>query len=121
MNTPIIPERRKPLTRKQRANAHSLHGGICCVCRYPIGENEPFIDEHVIPLELGGSNDHSNRGIAHIQCAKHKTERDRKMIDKAARQRAKYLGIKKTRKGPPIMGSKASGWKKKLDGSVVRR
>jgi 5-methylcytosine-specific restriction protein A len=98
MNDPVIPERRKPLTRKQRVDAHDRHGGTCCVCLLPIAPGEPFIDEHVIPLELGGSNDDSNRGIAHIPCAKIKTRRDQNMIAKAIRMRAKFLGIKK-RKG----------------------
>jgi 5-methylcytosine-specific restriction protein A len=95
MNAPVIPERRKPLTRKQRVDAHDRHGGKCCVCLEPIAPGEPFIDEHVIPLELGGSNDESNRGIAHIPCAKIKTRRDQNMIAKAIRMRAKHLGIKK--------------------------
>ena len=94
MNEPVIPERRKPLTRKQRQNAHDLHGGICCICNFPIAPGEPFIDEHEIPLALGGSNDAGNRGIAHIQCARVKTRKDRDMIAKADRMRQKHLGIK---------------------------
>lgn len=95
MNEPVIPERRRPLTRKQRADAHDREGGTCCVCLERIPPGEPFIDEHIIPLGLGGSNDNSNRGIAHIQCAKIKTRRDQNMIAKAIRMRAKHLGFKK--------------------------
>lgn len=95
MNEPVIPERRKPLTKKQRVEAHDLHGGTCCVCQFPIAPGEPFIDEHIIPLAIGGSNDPGNRGIAHVQCAKVKTKRDQNMIAKAIRMRAKHLGIKK--------------------------
>jgi 5-methylcytosine-specific restriction endonuclease McrA len=95
MNEPVIPEKRKPLTRKQRADAHDLHGGTCCVCLLPIAPGEKFIDEHIVPLELGGSNDECNRGIAHIPCAKFKTRVDQNMIAKAIRMRAKHLGIKK--------------------------
>ncbi len=95
LNAPVIPEKRKPLTRKQRVEAHDRHGSICCVCLGPIAPGEPFIDEHVIPLALGGSNDASNRGMAHIACAKIKTRRDQNMIAKAIRMRAKHLGIKK--------------------------
>lgn len=95
MNAPVIPTRRKPLTRKQRVDAHDTHGGTCCVCQEPIAKGEPFIDEHLIPIALGGSNDPSNRGMAHIPCAKIKTRRDQNMIAKAIRMRAKHLGIKK--------------------------
>lgn len=95
MNQPVTIERRKPLTRKQRVEAHDTHGGTCCVCLLPIGKGEPFIDEHIIPLALGGTNDSDNRGMAHIPCAKAKTRRDQNMIAKAIRVRAKHLGIKK--------------------------
>ncbi len=95
MNAPVIPQKRKPLTRRQRVDAHDRTGGTCCVCQMPIAKGEPFIDEHIIPLALGGSNDNANRGMAHIPCAKIKTRRDQNMISKAIRMRAKHLGIKK--------------------------
>jgi 5-methylcytosine-specific restriction protein A len=95
MNHPITIERRKSLTRKQRVEAYDKYGGTCCVCLDPIAPGEPFIDEHIIPLALGGSNAEDNRGIAHIPCAKIKTRRDQNMIAKAIRVRAKHLGIKK--------------------------
>lgn len=120
MNAPVIPERRKPLTRKQRSDAHDTHGGICCVCQFPIAKGEPFIDEHIIPLALGGSNDANNRGMAHRQCAARKTKVDVSKTAKAVRIRAKHLGIPK-RKGPPMPGSRASGWKKPFYGKAVRR
>lgn len=119
---PVIPEKRQRLTRNQRAKMHDAHGSICVVCREPIPPGEPFIDEHVIPLELGGSNDKSNRGPAHIACAKHKTQRDRKMIDKAKRVRAKHLGIRKSKSNRSTFAcSKDSPFKKKISGEVVRR
>ncbi len=120
MNTPVIPERRKPLTRKQRLNAHDRHGGMCCVCLLPIEPGVPFIDEHVIPLALGGSNDAGNRGMAHIPCAKIKTKRDHATIAKAIRVRAKHIGIK-PRTSRPMPGSRASGLRKKFNGTVERR
>lgn len=120
VTTPVIPERRKPLTRKQRVDQHDRLGGTCCVCLMPIPENEPFIDEHIIPLELGGSNDKSNRGIAHIPCAKIKTARDRKVIAKAVRQRAKHLGIRKT-KTRPLPGGRNDPRKRTISGEVIDR
>ncbi|MCW5676258.1 MAG: HNH endonuclease [Xanthobacteraceae bacterium] len=118
MNTPVI-ERRKPLTRNQRAKAHDEHGGTCCVCLQPIAPGERFIDEHIIPLELGGSNDKSNRGIAHIACAKIKTKRDVALIAKAKRVRAKHLGIKK-KNSRPIPGSRGSGVRKPMNAPAYR-
>lgn len=116
--TPVIPERRKPLTRAQRLRMHDEHGSKCVICLEPIPAGEPFIDEHVIPLALGGSNDKFNRGPAHIGCAKIKTQRDQRMIAKAKRQRMKHLGIKKPSSFPC---GKTSPWRKKVSGEVVRR
>lgn len=110
MAPPII-ERRKPLTRNQRAKMHDEHGSTCCICLEAIPAGEPFIDEHIIPLELGGSNDMSNRGPAHVGCAKKKTQRDLKLIAKAKRVRARHLGIKKK--------STFRGWRK-MNGDPVK-
>jgi 5-methylcytosine-specific restriction endonuclease McrA len=118
MITPVIPEKRRPLTRKQRLDAHDLHGGTCCVCQFPIAPGEPFIDEHIIPLELGGSNHPSNRGMAHVKCARKKTQRDQRMIAKAIRQRAKHV---LPRKPSRFACSRNSEFKKKISGEVVRR
>lgn len=115
---PVLPTKRKPLTRRQRARMHDEHGSKCVVCLEPIPAGEPFIDEHIIPLAIGGSNDPHNRGPAHIGCAKIKTKRDQAIIAKAERIRAKHLGIRKPSRFP---ASRASKWKKKIDGTVVLR
>ena len=52
----------------------------------------PMIDEHVIPLELGGANDLSNRELLCVPCAKEKTRADRKAIAKVARIRRRQAG-----------------------------
>ena len=118
MAVPVI-ERRKPLTRNQRVKMHDAHGSKCVVCLELIPAGERFIDEHVIPLELGGTNDPDNRGPAHIGCAKIKTVRDQKLIAKAKRIRAKHLGFK-PRKGRPMPGTKASGIRRRMSGQVER-
>ena len=51
-----------------------------------------WVDEHVLPLELGGTNDLSNRAIYLVECAKRKTREDRKRIDKARRIRKTEAG-----------------------------
>ena len=51
-----------------------------------------WIDEHVLPLDLGGTNDLSNRAIYLVECAKRKTREDRKRIDKARRIRKTEAG-----------------------------
>jgi 5-methylcytosine-specific restriction protein A len=107
VNEPVIPEKRKRLTQRQRTNAHDRVGGICCVCGLPIPRGESFIDEHEIPLANGGSNEFSNRGIAHIPCAKIKTRKDQSEIAKVMRMRAKHLGFKK----PNRRKIRSRGWR----------
>ena len=58
----------------------------------------PMVDEHIVPLELGGSNDLSNRELRCIDCAKAKTRADRKVIAKvAARIRRRLAGRRSAR------------------------
>jgi 5-methylcytosine-specific restriction protein A len=52
----------------------------------------PMVDEHIIPLELGGANDLSNRELLCVSCAKEKTRIDRKAIAKVARIRRRHAG-----------------------------
>jgi 5-methylcytosine-specific restriction protein A len=93
MGEPVSPVRRKPLTYRQRIEQHDRCGGVCCVCNLPIARGEPFIDEHIIPLAMGGSNAPENRGIAHIKCATRKTKKDASVLAKTLKMRAKHLGI----------------------------
>jgi 5-methylcytosine-specific restriction endonuclease McrA len=51
-----------------------------------------MVDEHVIPLALGGSNDLANRELRCPACAKAKTSRDLKAILKVRRIRRRQLG-----------------------------
>ena len=83
----------------------------------------PMIDEHIIPLELGGLNDLTNRELRCVPCAKAKTKIDQGDIAKAKRRRAKNEGTKE-RKGPRLRGrgfQKDPLRKRGLDGKVVDR
>jgi 5-methylcytosine-specific restriction enzyme A len=119
MNAPVLPTKRKPLTQRQRVKMHDEHGSICVVCLMPIPKGGRFIDEHIVPLAIGGSNDPSNRGPAHVQCAKVKTQRDQKIIAKSYRVRAKHLGIKKKKKSWGY--GKNDSKKMKMDRTIVDR
>lgn len=84
---------RKPLTPSQRLALFERRGGRCCVC----GEKiiGAFIDEHWRPLGLGGSNDKTNRDVAHIDCAATKTKDDMQRINKAKAQKKAAHGIRR--------------------------
>ncbi len=112
------PEKRKPLTKLQRAKMFLDHNGTCVICGRPILHTEPWIDEHVRALELLGTNGMNNRGPAHVACARKKTDEEAPMMAKAKRQQANYLGAKKEATMP---GSRNSKWKKKMNGTVERR
>jgi len=96
LTTDVTTTKRKPLTPTQRLKLFEVHKGICALCGMKIKAGEPFIDEHIIPLGLGGTNDLSNRAPVHVQCAHSKThgsQGDVAKIAKAKRQKMKHLGI----------------------------
>ncbi len=84
---------RKPLTPTQRLKLFETRKGLCDLCGGKIIGK--FIDEHMRALGLGGSNDMSNRGIAHPKCADAKTRgEDMPRINKAKSQKKAAHGIK---------------------------
>lgn len=95
-DVPTTP--RKPLTPTQRLKLFEAHKGICALCGREIRAGEPWIDEHIRPLGLGGTNDLDNRTPVHVACAQAKTRNeDMPRITKAKRQKMAALGIKRER------------------------
>jgi len=78
--------------------------------------------DHAIADGLGGEPTVENCQILCIRvCHKKKThEEDNPIMQKADRVLKRTYGIV-TRKGRPMPGSKASGFKRKFDGTVVKR
>lgn len=121
MTEDVGATRRKALTPTQRLAMFELHKGICCICGKKITARHKWIDEHLIPLGLGGSNDPSNRGPAHDFCADAKThgkDGDIARIAKAKRVKMRHLGI---RKPSTFAASRDSRFKKKINGDLVDR
>lgn len=119
-HNPYAVTKRKPLTDKQKLKMFLDAGGICCVCGQKINGVKEAWDEHVLPLAVGGSNDADNRAPAHEKCAREKSAAETTLRKKAERVAEKHLGAR-SRKARPLPGTKASGWKKKISGEVVRR
>jgi 5-methylcytosine-specific restriction enzyme A len=112
---------RKALTPRQRLALFEAHGGRCYLCQQPIRIGDPWRDEHLRALGLGGTNDLDNRAPVHTACADAKThgkDGDLAQIAKAKRRKMKMLGIKRTTR--PLPGSRASGLRKRMDGTVER-
>lgn len=96
--TDVGTTKRKPLTPTQRLKLFEAHKGLCGLCGAQIRAGEQWIDEHIIPLGLGGTNDMENRAPVHVQCANSKThgsDGDVARIAKAKRVKMRHLGIRK--------------------------
>lgn len=95
--------------------------GICaCGCGQKLGAAGERIEfDHTTALVLGGSNDENNLRALRRPCHRLKTNADVAQKSTEARKRAKHLGIKTPKR--PMPGSRASGWKRRLDGTVVLR
>jgi 5-methylcytosine-specific restriction enzyme A len=114
---------RKKLTPAKRLRIWERDKGVCCLCGLKIdGVRDGWIIEHKRALELGGEDEEGNMGPAHAACAATKTngpKGDHAMAAKAKRSKRASLGLKRSKN--PLPGSKGSKWRKKMDGSVVRR
>lgn len=120
--------KRKPLTPLQRGKLFAERGGICGGrgrggCGKKIKAGERWIDEHVLALARGGSNDWDNRELRCEDCAKAKTKIDQKEIAKGKRIYAYNVTHSSQRraKTKPMPFGKNSEWKRKMDGTIVRR
>lgn len=125
-----MTEKRRPLTRAQIAEITLRQMGKCLRCgeRLDFGTKGAVIDEHLMPLADGGTNETDNRAFLCKPCAKPKTAkeaRDRgksKRIAEGRTQADKRAARKANGTHRPIPGrSFQSGYTKKMDGTVVRR
>jgi 5-methylcytosine-specific restriction endonuclease McrA len=93
--------------------------GRCNTCgvRFDVKTRAQF--DHVSPLWLSGENRETNLQALCPPCHGKKTATEATIRGKVNRLRSAAIEPKK--KSRPLMGSKASGWKKKMDGTVERR
>lgn len=97
------------------------HGGRCHLCEQKIhGGREAWDASHIKSIWDGGENRESNYAPAHNKCHDEHTRREATERADANQRAIKHLGIK-TRKGPPMPGSRDSKWKRKMDGTMVLR
>lgn len=89
-------------------------------CRKELRAGDCFYD-HAQPDGLGGEPTLENCMVLCGSCHSLKTfGEDNPRMTKADNQRKRNFGIK-ARKGPPLAGTKASGIRKRMDGTVERR
>jgi 5-methylcytosine-specific restriction protein A len=110
---------RKPMSPMRRLKIWEAGKGVCILCERKIRAGEAWIVEHPIALGLGGSDRDEDLGPAHEDCRRAKDKVDVARIAKAKRQKIKH--VDRRRSPNPMPGSKASPWKKCMDGRTVRR
>lgn len=95
--------------------------GICqCGCTRMIYAGERWQTDHTVAIINGGENRESNLRTLLVKHHAEKTRADVAEKAKVYRKRAKHIGVQ-PRKGRPMPGSKASGIRKKFNGTVERR
>lgn len=112
--------KRVSITAKMRADIFMRHDGVCHLCNMKVVPGQDWDVSHEQPLEAGGRDDASNWLVAHRKCHRaHTSSVDMPLIAKVKRVRYRHLGIEKKKSSFP--GGKNSKWKKRMDGTVVRR
>lgn len=96
------------------------YGGHCYLSGRKIKAGEQWDLEDIVALCNGGENRESNKAPALRDKHKEKTARDVAEKSLIARKRSKHVGVRQ-RKSSPMMGTKASGWKRSFSGEVTRR
>lgn len=98
--------------------------GIHMICHLCKGRIDPVRDEwradHTRRYAEGGQDTPDNLWPVHTDCdIKLKAPQDTKAVAKGKRWKEKTFGIRQSKN--PMPGSKRSGFKRKMDGTVVKR
>ncbi|MBA3241599.1 MAG: HNH endonuclease [Acidobacteria bacterium] len=102
-----------------RRQAFERAGGRCEICAIPFTPGK-FAYDHRDPEWMCGDSTLGNCQVICNQCHADKTAVDAGNRSHVKRLIDRQLGIPK-RKGPPMAGTRASGWKKLMNGQVVER
>ena len=115
-------EPREFLTDHQKTKLFLERGGVCHRCTTKIRGRRWYV-EHLISLGNGGTNAWENLGVTCENCFAPKNAEDAKKQSKSRAVATSCIipRSQRQKKGRPMMGSKASGWRKRMDGTVERR
>lgn len=106
-----------PIPTRVKLRVYGRYKGRCAICG---GKVLPAEYDHIERLKDGGENRERNIQLLCRPCHAAKSAQEQTEGAKVDRIKAKHIGVSK-RKGRPMAGTKASGWKRKIDGTVERR
>ncbi len=113
---------RPRLSNTDRLRLFRLHECVCHICSQPISTpHERWEIEHVQPRAMIGAaaDTDDNMRPAHVRCHKGKTAKDAGHLAEAKSREAKHFGAYRPRHIMP--GSRASGFKRCMNGRTIRR
>lgn len=102
-----------------RIRTFERYDGHCALCGVKIVA-QGWICDHALALVNGGKNEESNLQPLCSWCNKVKTAADIATKSKTARIKARHLGLS-ARRSSAMPGSRASKFKRKINGQVVLR
>ena len=109
-----------PIPPRVKLRVFERYGGVCHISGRKITAGEPWDCDHVQAIINGGKNRESNLAPALRDKHRAKTAHDVALKSRTAKRRAAHLGVK-PRSSRPIPGSKASGLRKRMNGTVEKR
>ncbi len=112
---------RQEFSAKTKQKAFDRADGRCeqCGCKLFVGR---WQCDHLVPAWQGGDNSLDNAQCLCTGCHQPKSAEDTRATAKADRLHRKHIGAKSKPRGNTIIpGSKASGWKRKINGEAERR
>ena len=125
---PVQPIARRKLTRVEFAQLMLDQDGRCAACRDKL-RADLIVDEHLVALDHGGTNDLSNRSLYCTPCARSKTEDDlaislhgRRVRGEIGQKYRRQMRKLKPWTQPPTFPTNRDGpLKRKMNGQVVKR
>lgn len=115
----LTPTKRRRMTQPRAAKIFRSRNGICFLCKTQIRDGATWTVEHPETLDGGGSDDDADLWPIHEGCKAVKDAVD--AAEKGKRDRLVTAGWAGKRRGPPMPGTKASGLRKRMDGTVEKR
>lgn len=109
------------IPQRVKARIVEAQAGVCaCGCGVKLGlAGEGIEFDHTTALINGGENREGNLRALRRPCHKGKTAEDVAIKARVARKKAKHLGLRQSKVALPF--GRNSKFKRKLDGSIVRR